>query len=123
MRIEIFVVLASRDKKTEVNFKCVSKGYYNCPNAKFCSDFGCRHPLEILKREMTYEFGGLTESSEEIGYWNDKDKIYEDIVKRWIIYTDSKDCFEIIEAFAKRIKTITSQKIQAFAIDGKLYLV
>jgi hypothetical protein len=123
MRIEIFVVLAKRNPETYVNFKCISKGYYNCPNSKHCSDFGCTHPLERLKAILIQEFGGLTESNEEIGYWHSKGKIYEDIVQRWLIYTDSTDCYQIIEAFAKQIKNLTHQRKQAFGIDGKLYLV
>lgn len=79
--------------------------------------------LETIKAELIEEFGGLTESGEEKGYWNDNGKICVDSVKRWLIYTSSKDSFEIIEDFAKDIKAITAQKSQAFAINETLFFV
>jgi hypothetical protein len=103
MRIEIFVVL------TEIKRS-------NCPRLRW-SD------LEVEKAKLTREFGGLTQTGEEKGYWNDNGEICVDTVERWLIYTASTDCFEIIESFAKRIKEITAQRSQVFGIDGKLFSV
>lgn len=79
--------------------------------------------LETIKAEIIREFGGLTESGEETGYWSSNGSICVDSVKRWLIYTESKDTFEIIEDFAKKIKATTAQKSQAFAINDTLYFV
>jgi hypothetical protein len=113
LRIEIFVVT------TELNRNIATHAYWT--------------ELEALKAEMIREFGGLTETGTETGYWNDNGEICADTVKRWLIYADLSKSLEkqaheaqIIEnigAFAKRIKEITAQKSQAFGIDGKLYLV
>jgi hypothetical protein len=104
MRIEIFVVL-----NTKIDENTVKNPY------------GIE--LEALKAEIIREFGGLTETNEERGYWWNNNEICVDTVRRWIIYTESKDSYEIIEDFAKRIKNLTDQKSQAFGIDGKMYFV
>ena len=103
MRAEIFVVT------TEISRNIATNAYWT--------------ELEALKAEMIREFGGLTETGTETGYWNDNGEICADTVKRWLIYSPSADFFEIIEDFAKRIKKITSQKLQVFGIDGKLFSV
>lgn len=103
MRIEIFVVTTELDAKHDINGKTMLN--------------------EVIRTELIREFGGLTETGTESGYWHNNSQICVDSVKRWIIYTESKDCFEIIEAFAKRIKKITAQASQAFGIDGKLFFV
>jgi hypothetical protein len=103
MRIEIFVVLTELEAKHDIN--------------------GKTRLNEDLKVEIVREFGGLTETGIETGYWLDNDKICADIVKRWIIYADSSDTVAIIDAFAKRIKKITSQKTQLYTIDGKAYFI
>jgi hypothetical protein len=103
MRIEIFVV------KTEIN-----RLVY--PEETTTS-------LEVIKSEIVHEFGGMTKIPHCKGYWEEPTKFHTDDVEIWLIYTNSKDAREIIESFAKRIKNLTYQKEQAFAIDGNLYLI
>lgn len=106
MRIEIFVVNPYKD---------ITHMTYEEKNAL--------EALETIKAKIIREFGGLTESREEKGYWSSNDKICVDTVKRWIIYTESANAFEIIEDFAKQIKAITAQKSQCFGINETLYFV
>jgi len=103
MRIEIFVVTTEIDEKTDSNLE--------------------RLELNVVRTEIIHEFGGLTEIPNCLGYWENNFQIYTDNVKLWLIYTNSSDAREIIEAYAKRIKKLTYQKEQAFTIDGKLYLI
>lgn len=123
MRIEIFVV------KTEID-RLV------CPKENITS-------LEAIKREIVHEFGGMTKIPDCEGYWEEPTKFYADNVEIWLIYTQDHEqeerigvfhgktktyvietnTYTKIEAFAKRIKNLTSQKAQAFTIDGKMYLV
>ena len=103
MRIEIFVV------KTEVN-----RLVYPEENTT---------SLEVIKSEIVHEFGGMTKIPDCKGYWEEPTKFYVDEVEIWLIYTNSTNAREITEAFAKRIKNLTYQKAQAFAIDGNLYLI
>lgn len=103
MRIEIFVVKTELDKKQDATIE--------------------RLGLTTIKDRILQEFGGLTEIPNCKGYWKDSNEICTDNVEIWLIYADNKDSFAIVEDFAKQIKYITYQKQQAFAIDGKLYLV
>jgi hypothetical protein len=103
MRIEIFVVT------TEIDRNIARNAYWT--------------DLEALKAEMIRQFGGLTETLPDKGYWSKDGEICYDIVKRWIIYAHHPESVAIIKAFAQRIKKLTSQDKQAFGIDGKLYLV
>jgi hypothetical protein len=113
MRIEIFVVTTELDAKHDINGKTMLN--------------------EVIRTELIREFGGLTETGTETGYWNDNGEICADSVKRWIIYANTDKSFEEkaqkkqitsdITAFAKRIKKLTAQDSQAFGIDGKLFFV
>jgi len=79
--------------------------------------------LHAIKYELVTEFGGLTETGTETGFWSDNGIVCEDFVKRWLIYGDSRSFEEKIEAFNKRIKIVTHQKSQAYGIDGNLKFV
>ena len=113
MRIEIYVVTTELDKEL--------------------SEDNERRLLEVLKSEIVHEFGGLTTIPNCKGYWEEPTKFYKDNEEIWLIYAStiprgrqnasSTETYAIIEAFAKRIKGLTHQKKQAFAIDGTLYLV
>jgi hypothetical protein len=58
MRIEIFVVT------TEISRNIAINAYWT--------------ELEALKAELIREFGGLTETGTETGYWNDNGEICAD---------------------------------------------
>jgi hypothetical protein len=82
--------------------------------------------LEQIKVELCGEFGGLTEIDNCKGYWlNPKtNKLDQDNVSLWVIYSlTQKDTYEIIESYAKRIKAITNQECQLFAINDKPFFV
>jgi len=81
--------------------------------------------LEGIKMQIIAEFGGLTETNTEKGYWIESKtkQICIDSVKRWIIYTTSKDSCAKIEAFSKQIKAITAQKLQCFGINDTLFFI
>jgi hypothetical protein len=123
MRNEIYVVTTELDKKQRAIGEIAS--------------------LEVIKSEIVHEFGGLTEIPNCKGYWEESTQFYKDNVEIWLIYASATkqecllgsfrgrdepyvietDTYPIIEAFAKRIKKLTYQKVQAFTIDGKLYLI
>jgi len=69
MRIEIFVVTTE-----------LKNGFPE--NAEKWSQ------LESVKTEIIHEFGGLTESGEEKGYFDTGSYICVDTVKRWLIYVN-----------------------------------
>jgi len=123
MRIEIFVVKTELDKKQEDEEERIAKIDYECDYNFGTPLINELKQLEIIKSEITHEFGGLTIIPNCKGYWEDSTQFYKDNGEIWLIYTASKDCLAIIEAYAKRIKNLTYQKAQAFGIDGKLYLV
>ena len=79
--------------------------------------------LEDIKMEIIHEFGGLTESEEEKGYWSSNGSICVDSVKRWLIYANDNYSIVKIEDFAKNIKAITAQKSQVFAINETLHFI
>jgi hypothetical protein len=103
MRIEIFVVT------TEISRNIAANAYWT--------------ELEAIQADLVREFGGLTETGTERGYWNDNGEICADTVKRWIIYAHHTESIAKIEAYAQRIKKITQQEKQAFGIDGKMVLI
>lgn len=113
MRIEIYVV------KTELDRTYVSKTQ-RWKETEVTNNLA---RLEVIKSEIVHIFGGMTIIPNCKGYWEESTKFYIDNVEIWLIYTSTSDGIEMIKAFAKRIKILTFQKNQAFAINGKFYLV
>jgi len=79
--------------------------------------------LKAIKYQIVSEFGGLTEISDFEGYFIENDKMVVDKGKLWLIYANGSDCADIIRDFALKIKTITRQNTQLYAIDNKHYFV
>lgn len=123
MRIEIFVVMTKLNEKifapakTAPNLLEEVKAY--CEPQEILET----KRLKVIRSEIVHEFGGMTEIPNCRGFWEDASQIYDDDTKLWLIYTNSSDAREIIEAYAKRIKILTYQKVQAFTIDGKMYYI
>ena len=87
---------------------------------KLCS----LNKLEELKVELCKEFGGLTVIPNCKGYWMDNDKLINDDVEIWTIYTNSEyGVYGKINAYSLQIKAICNQKTQLFALDGHVYFI
>ncbi len=119
MRAEIFVVLTELSEYKLSEYKLSKKLDSEEQQARKREIWA----LHAIKYELVTEFGGLTETGTETGYWSDNGIVCEDSVQRWLIYGDSRSFEEKITEFNKRIKIVTHQKSQAFGIDGKLFFV
>jgi len=75
--------------------------------------------LIALKNELIKRFGRLS-VQECKGEWINEGKTYYDDCEIWTFFTDSKDCADIVDNYAKEIKRITLQLAQLYTItDGE----
>lgn len=109
MRIEIFVVTTELEKLNDKPFQKAQR-------------IESHTQLIKCKTDLVRLFGGLTEKTNFKGYWiNDKGKIELDSVTLWLIYTEHNE--PELDNILLRIKRITKQSCQAYAIDNEMYCI
>lgn len=75
--------------------------------------------LELVKRELLFEYNGLTVYSNCSGLCvNDKNEIENDNVEVWEVISHNLD-ITFLQKIAQQLKRICTQTTQFFTIDGK----
>ena len=110
MRIEIFVVETELKamNKTQLGKEARKEAYFQLLRCK----------IDLVKL-----FKGLTEYEFTKGYYvNEKGKIDADFGKIWLIYANEYNTATILglEQILRRIKRITQQKVQTYAVNTEI---
>jgi|SRR6185436_6568773 len=79
--------------------------------------------LDYIRDYILSKFGGLTITSNQAGYWVSKNKIYTDLVRTYIIVTEStKQNIKWIEDLKQLLKTELKQE-DIFIIKSEVKLI